>query len=136
MIKDTMTSDIWSRTKPLRSKNLIISRGLTAGSFGILEVQGGNQRLVVRRDWLLVLFQALDIPGYGVFRHFLGFCERSAKRHTSRKSRHDGCEPAFRFGPKDNIEVAVCFLHLLLPILSPSPSPRQLRSSQSPLIIS
>ena len=99
----------------------MISRGLTAGSFGILEVQRGNQRLVVGRDWLLVLFQALDIPGYGVPRHLLGFRERPAKRHTSRQSWHDGRESAFRFGTQDNIEVPVRFLHWFVPILRESP---------------
>jgi hypothetical protein len=128
MIKDEVTSRHVVENEVVSFQKFDDLAGLTAGSFGILEVQGGNQRFVVGRDWLLVFFQALDVPGYGIPCHPLGFCERPAKRHTSRQSWHDGRESAFRFGPEDNIEVAVRFLHWFVPILSESPEPGQIRS--------
>jgi len=39
------------------------TRGLTVGSLGILEVQGGHEGLVVGWDWLPVFPEALDIAG-------------------------------------------------------------------------
>src|SRR6266446_24860 len=59
-------------TTALRSENLAISRGLTAGSFGILEVERCNQRFVVSRDWLFMFLETLDVAGNGVLSHF--FC--------------------------------------------------------------
>jgi hypothetical protein len=43
------------------------TRGLTGGSLGILEFQGGNQCFVVSRDWLPVFVEALDIAAYSQF---------------------------------------------------------------------
>src|SRR6266581_2333862 len=82
-----------SSTKPFRSKNWISSRGLTAGSFGILEIQGGNQRFVVGWDGLPMLFEALDVAGDSVLRHFLRFGQRTAVSHATRQRWHNGGNP-------------------------------------------
>lgn len=103
-----------SMTKPLCSKNWISSRGLTAGSFGILEIQGGNQRFVVGWDGLSVFLEALDITGYSVLRHFLRFLQGASVGHAPGQGRDNGCKTAFRFGAQDNIETAVDFLHVAI----------------------
>src|ERR1700675_2147426 len=90
-----------SNKNPCFCKNRTTSRGLTAGSFGILEIQGGNQRLVVAWDGVPVLPEALDIAGYGVLRHFLGFGQGASIRHATRQGRHHGRKSPLRFGTQD-----------------------------------
>ncbi len=87
------------------------SRGLTAGSLGILEIQRGNQRFVVGRDGLPVLLEALDITADGVPHHFLRFRQGASVGNTSGQGRHHGRKTALWFGPQDNVETAVRFLH-------------------------
>lgn len=89
---------------PLEKSN--ISRGLTAGSFGILDVDRGNQRIVVRWNGLLVLLEALDIARDRVLGHFLCFGQSSPVRHATRQRRYNRCESAFRFRPKHNVEMS------------------------------
>jgi hypothetical protein len=82
------------------------SLGLTAGSFGILEVEGSDQRFVVSGDGLVVLFEALNVTGDSVFGHAFGLGERSPVGHASGQYRHNGCEAPLWFGPEHDIEVA------------------------------
>src|SRR6266478_9107296 len=99
----------------------MISRGLTAGSFGILEVERGNQRFVVRWNGLLVFLEALDIAGDGVPGHFLGFTQRSAVRDAARQHRHDRCETALGLGPQHHIKMSAGFLHWHLHLIGWGP---------------
>src|SRR5260370_36905467 len=94
---------------PLRSKNRVISRALTAGSFGIFEVERGNQRFVVRWNGFPVSLQTLDIAGNGVLGHFLGFGQRSPRRYTPRQDRYDSRKPAFRSGPQYDVEMSAVY---------------------------
>src|SRR5260370_40228327 len=87
------------------------SRGLTAGSLGILEIQRGNQRFVVGRDGLPVLLEAFDTTRYGVLRHFLRFRQTSSVGNTSGKCRHHGSQSALCFWPQANVDRAVSLLH-------------------------
>src|SRR6266699_2662447 len=100
-----------SRTKPLRSRNWTTSRGLTAGSLGILEIQRGNQRFVVGWDGLPMLLEALDITGDGVLHHLLRFRQSPSVGYTSGQGWHHGSKSALGFGPQDNVEATVRFLH-------------------------
>src|SRR6266481_3903889 len=81
----------------------MISRGLTAGSFGILEVERGNQRFVVRWHGLLV------------------FTQRSAVRYAARQHRHDRCETALGLGPQHHIKMSAGFLHWHLHLIGWGP---------------
>src|SRR5712692_10345061 len=103
--------EAWSSANPLRSRNRVISRDLTAGSFGIFEVERGNQRFVVRWNGFPVFLQTLDIAGNGVPCHFLGFGQRSPIGYAARQNWYHRRKPTFRFGPQYNIEMAVRFLH-------------------------
>ena len=87
------------------------SRGLTAGSLGILEIQRGNQRFVVGRDGIPVLLEAFDTTRYGVLHHFLRLRQTSSVGNTSGQGRHHGSKSALWLGPQENVEVAVRFLH-------------------------
>src|SRR5437879_4159689 len=108
--------ETWSRTNPFRSKNWMTTRGLMAGSLGILEVEGGNQCFVVGWDWLLVFPEALDVAGHGVLRHFPGFGERPTVSDAPRQRRHQGSESTLRLGPEDNVEMVVRFPHRTCPL--------------------
>ena len=92
----------------------MISRGLTAGSFGIFEVEGGDQGFVVCGDGLVVFFEALDIGRDRVSGHALGFRERSAVSHASWQHRYDRGEAPLWFGPEHDIEMTACLFHLRL----------------------
>src|SRR5580704_4297434 len=87
------------------------SRGLTAGSLGLFEIQGGDQSFVVSGDRLLVLFQALDVATNRVLRHIFGFAQRASVCDTPRKRGHDRREAAFGFRPQENVETGVSLLH-------------------------
>jgi hypothetical protein len=78
---------------------------------GILEVQGGNQCLVVGWDWLPVFPEALDIAGYGVLYHFSGFGQGATVSDAAGQRGHQGGESNLGFRPENNIEMVVRFLH-------------------------
>src|ERR1700720_2199933 len=100
-----------SRTKPFVSRKRTRTRGLTAGSFGILKFERGHQRLVVGGDWLLVFLEAFDVAGDGVFGHALGFRQIPAIRHAAGQGRDNHGESALGFGSQDEIEMASGFFH-------------------------
>src|SRR5947199_8866002 len=92
-----------SSTKPFRSKNWLSSRGLTAGSFGILEIQGGNQRFVVGWGGVPMLFEALDVAGDSVLRHFLPFRQRTAVSQASQEPLRNGAKAGLEVREEGNI---------------------------------
>jgi len=83
------------------------ARGLTDGSFGILEVQRRDERFAVSWDGLLVLSEAFDITGCGVPGHLLRFGQCSAIGDTARQCRDQDSEPSLRFGPENNVEMVM-----------------------------
>ena len=104
--------EVWSSMKPFRSKDWMTTRGLTGGSLGILEVQGGYQCVAVSWDRFPMLPEALDIAAYGVFGHFSGFGQGSPIRDAAGQRGYKSSESTFGFRPKDNIEMVACFPHL------------------------
>lgn len=89
------------------------SRGLTARSRGIFQIQRRDQRFFVCWDWLFVLFQAGDVPANGIFRHFFGFAQRAAIGHASWECRHDRGKSTFRFRAENDGIAIVSSSHLL-----------------------
>jgi hypothetical protein len=81
------------------------SRGLTAGSFGIFEVERSDQRFVVGGDGLVVLLKTLDVGGDGVLCHRLGFGKGPAVGHTSGQHRNNRGEASLWFRSKHDVEV-------------------------------
>ena len=87
------------------------TRGLRAGSLGILEVQRGNQGFVVGWDRLPVFPEALDIAGDGVLGHFSGFGQSAAVSDAAGQRGDEGRESTLGFRSKDHVKVVVRFLH-------------------------
>src|SRR5882724_10401028 len=94
----------------------MISRGLTAGSFGILEVERGNQRFVVRWNGLFMFLQTLDIARWRPW-PFSWPHPAVARTLRSRQHRHNRCEPAFGLRPQHHIEMTAGFLHTHLHLI-------------------
>ena len=83
-----------------------------AGSFGIVEIQGGHQGLVVDGDWLPVLSEALDVSESGIPGHLSRFSERAAVGDAAGQRRHQGRKAALGFRPEDDVEMVADFLHI------------------------
>ena len=88
------------------------SRGLTAGSFGIFEIQGGGQSFVVGGDRLLVLFQALDIATNRVLRHLFGFAQCASRLDASGQRWNNRRKAALWFRAQEDVEAEVSLLHV------------------------
>ena len=87
------------------------ARGLTLGSLGILEVEGGQQGFVVGGYRFAVFPETRDITGDGVPGHLFGFGERPPVGHATGQRGHQRRESPLGLRPKNNIEVAPAFLH-------------------------
>ena len=87
------------------------ARGLTLGSLGILQVEGGHQSFVVRGNGFAVFPEALDITGDGVPGHFFGFGERPPVGHATGQRRHQRRISPLGLRPENNIEMPAAFLH-------------------------
>src|ERR1700733_11245181 len=103
--------ETWSRTKPCRTRKRAISRGLTAGSLGILKVERGNQSFVVGRGWFVLFVQAVDISDDRFLGHFFCFIQRTSVRHAARQRGNKSGKSAFWLRTEHNIEMAVTFFH-------------------------
>jgi len=87
------------------------TRGLTLGSFGILEVERGHQRFVVGGNGLAVLPEAGNITGCGVPGHCFGFGQGAAVSHAAGQRGHHGGESPLGFRPENNVEMVSRSLH-------------------------
>jgi hypothetical protein len=85
--------------------------GLTTGSFGILKFERSHQGLIVGRDGLLVLFQALDVASNGILGHFLCFGYIAPERDASRQRGNNHRESTFGLGAQNEIKMTSRFLH-------------------------
>src|SRR6266404_9917543 len=91
--------------KPFPSRKRMIRRGLTAGSFGILQVERGYERVVVGGNRIFVLAQAGDVARDGVLRHFSCLVNSAPISNTARQSRNKRGIAALRFRPEHDVVV-------------------------------
>jgi hypothetical protein len=121
--------------KPFSSRNRITWRDRTAGnlvmanqtrskeprkpisSARVLQIQRGDQGIVVGGNCVTVFAQAGDIAGDGVLGHFSSFFQCAAISHASRERRHERSVATLRFGPEHDVVAVAGSGHRLIVVL-------------------